>query len=316
MPQPNQRNDGTPSPTRPAGPSIACRLAVLMAIVMFAGCSTHSRHSAGLWPEPEHDAPVTPRTLVLHAADYQSLYTLAGGLKPMSSGFWRCSFDADDPEPGELHEVQGMLGVLRNDVWYADIQIFAKIYDGERSAQAFVVHRESLARLIDRHESFWSEWDITPDTDPRELVHIVDRMPREDRWRGYGYLYGYPDEAVDFFVEAGIAADDGGEMGPGKDREFMQIPTYAAESGHFTYAIPLDHVPTPADRALAEDAGRILEEYERQRPQMRDAEDAVRVLRELNDQFERPANSEPAEPAESVESGPSAPLRTNAVGNR
>ena len=93
----------------------------------------------------------------------------------------------------------------------------------------------------------------------------------------------------------------------------MQIPTYAAESGHFTYAIPLDHVPTPADRALAEDAGRILEEYERQRPRMRDAEDAVRVLRELNDQFERPANTEPAE---SLESGPSAPLRTNAVGNR
>ena len=310
MPQPSHRNDCTPAPTRHTGISIACRLAVLMATMMFVGCSTHSRHSAGLWPEPEHDPPVTPLTLVRHATDYQALYTLAGGLKPMSSGFWRCTFDADDPELGELYEVRSMLGVLRNDVWYADIQIFAKIYDGERSAQAFVVHRESLARLIERHESFWNKWDITPDTDPSDLIDIVDRMPREDRWRGYGYLYGYPYEAVEFFVAAGVAADDGGEIGPGKDREFMQIPTYAAESGHFTYAVPLDHVPTPADRALAEDAERILEEYEGQRPRMLDAEDAVRVLLELNEQFVRPPNTEPLEP------GVSDPLRTNAVGNR
>ncbi|MAB28694.1 MAG: hypothetical protein CMJ53_05370, partial [Planctomycetaceae bacterium] len=113
------------------------------------------------------------------------------------------------------------------------------------------------------------------------------RMPRADRWRGYGHLYGYPDEAVDFFVEAGLAADDGGEMGPGKDREFMQIPTHVAQTGRFTYAVPLDHVPTTVDRALADRAGRILAAYEERRLEMDDADDMIELLLRLNERFER-----------------------------
>jgi len=249
--------------------------------VGLGGCTT-----TGSWASEKYTPPVDQLTLIRDAADYEALYTLAGGLKPMSSGFWRCSLDVDDPDLSELHKVREMLEVLRNDVWYADIQIFEKIHDGERSANAFVVHRESLARMIKRHESYWSAWNITPETHPTEIVEIVDRLSRADRWRGYGYLYGYPDEAVDFFVEAGVAADDGREMGPGKDRQFMQIPTYAAESGHFTYAVPLEHVPTPSDRALAEGAARILNAYEERRPRMYDVGSMVEVLLELNVEFE------------------------------
>ena len=252
----------------------------IIALVL-GGCATTGPRTSGAC-EP----PIDQLTLLREAADTEALYTLAGGLKPMSSGFWRCTFEADDPDQVELERVREMLRVLCNDVWYADIQIFEKIHDGERNAHAFVVHQNALAGMIDRHESFWSEWNITPETHPTELVEIVDRMPRADRWRGYGYLYGYPDEAVDFFVEAGVAADDGREMGPGKDRQFMQIPTYAAETGHFTYAVPLEHVPTPTDQALAEGAARILDAYEERRPRMLDAGSTVEVLLELNMDFE------------------------------
>jgi hypothetical protein len=93
------------------------------------------------------------------------------------------------------------------------------------------------------------------------------------QFRGYGHLYGYP--------------DDGGEMGPGKDREFMQIPTYVAPTGRFTYAVPLDHVPTTVDRALADRAGRILAAYEERRLEMDDADDMVELLLRLNARFER-----------------------------
>ena len=115
---------------------------------------------------------------------------------------------------------------------------------------------------------------------------MVDRMPRADRWRGYGHLFGYPDDAVEFFVEAGLAAADGGEVGPGKDREFIQIPTQVAKSGRFTYAVPLGHVPTPVDLALAEAAAPILAAYEEQRHRMTDVDDTVELLLRLNERFE------------------------------
>lgn len=260
-------------------------LILLASMMALAGCSVHSR--TGSTHTEKHSAPADRLTLVQQAADYEALFTLAGGLKPMSSGFWRCSFEVDDPDLTELEKVREMLDVLRNDAWYADIQIFAKVHDGERNAHAFVIHRQSLAAMIDRHEPFWSSWDITPETHPTELIEIVDRMPRADRWRGYGYLYGYPDEAVDFFVEAGMSADDEDrEMGPGKDRQFTQIPTYAAESGRFTYAVPLDHEPTEADRHLAQQARLILDAYIERRPHMIDVDIAIRELLELNSRFE------------------------------
>ena len=263
---------------------LAGMLILLASMMALAGCSIHPRTSSRA---AECFAPVDRITLVQNAADYEALFTLAGGLKPMSSGFWRCSFEVDDPDLTELEKASEMLEVLQNDVWYADIQIFAKVHDGERNAHAFVVHRQSLAAMIDRHEPFWSSWDITPETHPTKLIEIVDRMPRADRWRGYGYLYGYPDEAVDFFVEAGISAyDDDREMGPGKDRQFTQIPTYAAESGRFTYAVPLDHEPTEADRHLSEQARLILDAYIERRPHMIDLDAAIRELLELNSRFE------------------------------
>ena len=291
MTQENLRYDQTPmkitgkmevAKLRITRAAIIGTLSLIATTLAVGGCASHAGKAANKWSS---DQPIDQLTLLQEAADHEALYTLAGGLKPMSSGFWHTSFVVDDPDLRELHKVQEMLEVLQNEAWYADVQIFEKIHDGERNAHAFVVHRNSLKRMIDRHESFWSAWEITPDTHPTAIVEIVDRMPREDRWRGYGYLYGYPDEAVDFFVEAGVAADDGREMGPGKDRQFMQIPTYAAESGRFTYAVPLEHVPTPADQALKARSNRILKAYKERRPHIHDLDDMIETMLQFNDQF-------------------------------
>ena len=262
-------------------------LTCLVILLPLAGCATNQERAVDAWRPPPGYVTVDRFELIREAADHEALYTLAGGLKPMSNGIWRGSFDVENLDLTELRDVRHALGPLRNDVWYADVQVFDNADDGERQAQGFVVHRDSLARMIKRLESFWSPWGITPCTHPAEIVAIVDRMPRADRWRGYGHLYGYPDEAVDFFVEAGLAAADGGEMGPGKDREFKQIPTYVAPTGRFTYAVPLDHVPTTVDRALADRAGRILAAYEERRLEMDDADDMVELLLRLNARFER-----------------------------
>ncbi|NRA57622.1 MAG: hypothetical protein HRU13_05840, partial [Phycisphaerales bacterium] len=215
--------------------------------------------------------------------------TLAGGLKPMSTGIWRGRFRVDEPDLAEVRQARAALASLRNDIWYADIQVFDNIHDGSRSVHAYVVHRAALSRMIKRYGDYWSAWGITPCTHPAEIVAVADRMPRADRWRGYGYLFGYPSHAVDFFVEAGIAAEDGRQVGPGKDREFVHVPTFASDTGRFTYAVPLDHVESQPDAALAREAGRILAAYTERRERMDDAASMIRELTRLNRRFENSA---------------------------
>lgn len=271
--------------------TIVAAMVVAFALLFLGGCVTNGARTvyrdASLSSVAERDQIFCD--LLVKALDYEALYTLAGGLKPMSTGIWRGSFTVDEPELSELRSVRAALAPLRNDLWYADVQVFNNIHEGERSVHAFVVHRGALSRMIERFNPFWSPWGITLCTHPSEVVAIVDRMPRADRWRGYGYLFGYPADAVDFFVEAGLAAEDDREIGPGKDRRFIQIPTFAAETGRFTYAVPVDHVPTAADEALAREASRILAAYSERRGRMRDTRAMTTELHRLNSRFESAA---------------------------
>ena len=279
-------------------------LAWTVILLPLSGCATKPESAVDAWRPPPGQTAVDRFELIRDAADEEALYTLAGGLKPMSSGIWQGTIDVENPDLTELRDVRRALGHLRNDVWYADVQVFNKADDGERWAQAFVIHRDALARMIERLAPFWSAWGITPCTHPAEIVAIVDRMPKADRWRGYGHLFGYPDDAVDFFVEAGLAITDESEVGPGKDREFIQIPTHVADSGQFTYAVPLDHAPTSADRRLAECAELILTAYEERRPRMTDVDDTVELLLRLNDRFEHLTITEPAPSGEGTAVSP------------
>ena len=266
---------------------IALTLACVAIATTLNGCAASTHTSAPSGNASAAAIAIESSVLLLEAADSEALYTLAGGLKPMSSGFWRGSFTVDEPDLAELRATRAALAPLRNDVWYADVQVFDNMFEGRRSVHAYVVHRASLASMIERYAAFWNRWGVTPGTHPSEVVAVVDRMPRADRWRGYGYLFGYPAEAVDFFVEAGLAADadEQREVGPGKDRRFVHIPTYGAETGRFTYAVALDHVETSADEALASEAQRILEAYTERRDRMRDLRSTLRELRRLNDRF-------------------------------
>ena len=235
---------------------------------------------------PPTASAVDTLSLVLEAADHEALFTLAGGLKPLSTGFWQGAFEVAAPDLSELRSVRAALAPLRNERWYADVHVFAAVHDGERAAHAFVVHRAALARSIQRFEAFWSPWGSAPDTHPSEVLAVLDRMPKADRWRGFGHLFGFPADAVDFFVAAGLAAAAGAEVGPGKDRRFVQISTFAADTGRFTYAERLDHERSAADDALADAAERILDAYTERRDTLRDATSLIAALAALDRRFE------------------------------
>jgi hypothetical protein len=243
--------------------TLAAAMAVAFALLFAGGCAANAPTTA------DRDAPLSTvaerdqfRELLLKALDREALYTLVGGLKPMSTGFWQGKVDIAAPDTAEIVRVRRALAPLRNQTYYADVQTFATAHDGERHVEAYVVHRAALAAMLRSEAAFWSPLCITPCTHPAEIVAIVDRLPRADRWRAYGLLFGYPRYAIDFFVEATERARvGGGEVGPGKDREFLHVPTASAVEGQFTWAVPIGHVERDEDRAIRGRAGVILAAY-------------------------------------------------------
>lgn len=262
---------------------------IAIGLLLLGACAAPRRISSSGALTAEDASEVSPLALIQEAADHEALFTLAGGLKPMSTGIWQGSFEVLAADTTQLEATRAALAPLRNELWYADVQVFAAPHEGKRMIHAFVVHRAALRTMIERFQNFWAPWGIVPSTHPVEVLLVVDRMPTGERWRGYGYLFGFPADAVDFFVAAGMAAKEGGEVGPGKDRQFIHIPTRRAETGRFTYAAPLGHVPTGADLALREQAAAILAAYEEVRDDAESAQELAGILRRLNDRFAAPS---------------------------
>jgi hypothetical protein len=195
---------------------------------------------------PAVDAQRAAR-LLLAALDGEALYTLADGTKPVSEGFWHGWVRVDAPDLAEVEAVRAALAPLRSDELYADVAVFDAVHDGKRAAQAYVVDRRALAAALTRHAAFFAPYGLAPSAHPCEVMAVVERMPKLDRHRGYGLLFGYPVHAIDFFV---AVADEPREAGKPAPRRFVQIPTFASPTGRFVYAVPPDAPDRPEDVAL------------------------------------------------------------------
>lgn len=268
--------------------TLAAAVAVAFTLLFAVGCATNAPTTA------DRDAPLSTvaerdqfRELLLKALDREALYTLVGGLKPMSTGFWQGRIDIAAADTAEIVRIRRALAPLRNQTYYADVRTFATAHEGKRHVEAYVVHRAALAAMLRREAAFWSSLGITPCTHPAEIVAIVDRLPRADRWRAYGLLFGYPNYAIDFFVEATERArEPGAEVGPGKDRDFYHVPTASAVEGQFTWAVPIGHVERGEDRAIRERATAILAAYRVAAPRIAAASDPMPLLSDLNSRLE------------------------------
>ncbi|XVJ60057.1 MAG: hypothetical protein HEQ23_11945 [Tepidisphaera sp.] len=264
---------------------LATAMVVALALFFSGGCATNTARTA------DRDAPLTTanerdqfRELLLKALDREALYTLVDGLKPLSTGFWHGRVDLAAPDTAEIARVRRALAPLRSATYYADVQTFATVHDGKRHIEAYIVHRDALKAMIEREAAFWSPLGITPCTHPAEVVAVVDRLPKADRWRAYGLLFGYPNYAIDFFVEANERAKaTGGEVGPGKDREFYHIPTASGKDGQFTWAVPLGHIEREEDRAIRLRAAEILAAYRGAALHIAAASDPLRHVKALSD---------------------------------
>lgn len=207
--------------------------------------------------------------LLLKALDSEALYTLVGGLKPLSSGVASFKFSVKQPDLQEIEATRQALSAWRcGDEVFADVRHFAQTYEDSktkeltRAAEAVVLNLPALAATLSNYADYFSPYGLTPHAHPLEVLMAIEYSQPGSRWRGYGYLFGFPAYAVDFFVKAGEAEKQTGKF---VERDFLSIPTFGAEKHHFVWAVPKGYVEQDEDRALRARAAEILAAYRERR---------------------------------------------------
>lgn len=233
--------------------------------------------------------------------DSSALYTVAGGLKPMTSnflpslgrggalGFARGEFRPDSPIARQADELRQLMRVLRcgDDIQSAvltDVDMFTA--DGRSVAEPFVFHTSAVRHIIGALPDYFAALGLTSHTTPETLLltmqRAVGRSPdsttaerqawmrshldlTSPRTRALGLLYGYPRAAVDAYVE-GVEQVVRGERRPDAAGDVgafvMTIPNYRGEAVWYRQATVEDG---PEDKALRMKAAEILAEYRKRR---------------------------------------------------
>lgn len=215
-------------------------------------------------------------SILQYGLDHEALYTILGDIKPMSSlvsfSFPVANTDTVSSTRGDilnrrehgvyldsLHIIQQAL----NKIDLPDLRFvmspYRASYDSDRIMQVNVIRISALDSLLKAQENFFGQFGLVPGADPAVVLNTIEFNDRYERLRGYGYLFGYPDYAIDFFVKAFHESDSTGEF---VERNFFQIPTYSGAEGYFVYAYPKEHTPTvDVDSVIYYRAGQVLKEY-------------------------------------------------------
>jgi len=235
--------------------------------------------------------------VLLEFSDREGLYTIATGLKPISSDVRDLSFriapTVDSVALERVDQMRRVSDALSCGELTTFVQVFTATSPGRerdvmRNATMVIAHRASVRALIVRQRAYFAALGVTPQTEPRDVVAAVENAPRAERWRGYGLLFGYPDEAVDFFVRAGIEGDSTKRIVP---RDFRRIETFhkfpetrggPPVTSSFVYAVPKGAAESEGDRALSSAAAPIYARYVVQRGRFvqADSSGAVRLWRD------------------------------------
>ncbi|GEM_PF-914495 len=251
------------------------------------------------FPVEDLPAPLQARadTLLARALDNEALFTLWEPLKPMSSvhlertGLARVEalegernqVSTEHPDLAVLRELQEVVRHLHCGAITMTVVPYRATQDSTRSVQVTVVHQGRLDQVLERDLPFWGQWGLVPGASAHAVVSVVEFEAPLDRFRGYGYLFGYPEHAVTFFTEAGREMQETGEF---VARDFFQIPVHSSETGRFVYAVPPGHDPLPEDEWIRSESARILELYRAWRPRFENEDGTLRAVEMLRAWFE------------------------------
>ena len=196
---------------------------------------------------------------LLAAMDGEALYSILDTIKPVSSGIHNLAFSIKSPDLTALEQARRVAEVLRcGEHLTSLVQIFAMASQAERFAELMLINRAEFDAKLASERGFFARFGLSPGIAPAQALAIIEHLPRADRYRGYGLLFGFPTFAVDFFVEA---TQPGADIGPGKDREFYSVPVFKGPKGHFVWAVPLGASERPENKAIADRAAPVLRDY-------------------------------------------------------
>lgn len=248
---------------------------MLALIVMLSSCVSTRK---GIIKNSEYDQALAD-SILAYALDHEAIYTLLDTIKPISSvKFLRYKVAADSSTaPGEerivkdlslLKEIrayQKVCEALSIGDWQFVLMPFAMTTGNNRSIEIYAVRKSRFKSLLEQKQHFFGQWGFTPDANPATVLPVIEYEKKYNRFRAYGYLFGYPDYAVDFFVNATIQADKDTSIKI-VPRDFFAIPVFAGPKGYFTYAMPKDHQPGATDSLTYYKAMKVLEAYKAERP--------------------------------------------------
>ncbi|HBE70047.1 MAG TPA: hypothetical protein DDW52_18020 [Planctomycetaceae bacterium] len=231
------------------------------------------------------DLQTLSRELLLEALDSEALYTFVGGIKPISEGFWSEYFQVSPPDITQLGRARRAMEAWRCGRSYdAGVLVFENLRAGQRYGSAWIVDRESLKRKIAEESAYFGRLGISDATSPEVVLLSVERAKQAaERWRGFGLVFGYPKNAIDFFVRAGEHQSNTGEF---VRRDFRSYPTHSSSSYNFVYAVPRFSEETDAERELRRRVDSILNVYTAHRDRYIKDEDPRRVVELVRDWFD------------------------------
>lgn len=145
---------------------------------------------------------------------------------------------------------------------HAELVHYATPREGARLLHGVIFAMPAFADKLKDKAPFFSRWALTPNASPLEVLMAVEYARDVSRSAGYGYLFGYPDPAVQFFAAASASEDTTGEF---VERDFRAIPTFQRDTGQFTYAVAKGAEETDIDRDLKARAGAVLDAYKARR---------------------------------------------------
>lgn len=229
-------------------------------------------------------------SLLALALDNEALYTLVEPIKPIST-VMNFSLpiarpdslpsgvrDATNPNADALNRLRRLQKVV-NELRLGDARLFLVPFkradNGKRYFEVVAVNLKLLSRAIAKDQAFWGQWGFVPEANPAIVLTAIEFEEKLDRYRGYGYLFGYPEHAITFFVEAARSEDATKRF---VERDFFHIPVFSSETGHFTYAIPKGYAPTETDSAIYRKAMATLLRYKAIRPEFVGKDGRLRAL--------------------------------------
>lgn len=218
--------------------------------------------------------------ILTEVLEAEGLYTVVGGLKPMSSVSLQSYSREAKVDAAELRRRYEPAARALCDE-HTTYRMRFNDRGTPRWAEAWVFQHNLIRAKIREHAAILAHERLSAGMPMEVLVDRVLRYDFRDPDQVIGLLYGFPEHAVDFFCHPQKYGADHDVSPVGTDRRGIRIPTYR-EGGYFVYVVPMRAEATDTDVHLISSAWPILTEYRRRRALHLTGEtvDAVGLLRE------------------------------------